>query len=156
MDKAKLEELRDWIEPLTGHPTNVGTIHQSEAKIIVALIDAEVARQTNINLCDACQWGCMGACPMNHGIEFGCGVGNDNVIVCHNYLNQIAYGKYIAQLPSTDSTRASEDVDKAIEDLQCGYDHAKWIDSDYIETPMLAKSVFTVIAALRQMKGEPK
>jgi len=87
--------------------------------VVLALIDAEIARQTVTNLCSHCQWGCMGACPQTDNIVFGCGLGNDNVVECENYINRIAYTRYQAHQTVTD--------DKVRNEIERNNECIKWL-----------------------------
>ena len=83
---------------------------------LARLITAEQNRRANTNLCYDCQLTCMAECPENDNIVFGCGVGNDNVVECKNYISKEAYAKY------QNRRAVSGDVQMAIQDFQNALD----------------------------------
>jgi len=67
------------------------------------LLEKEIMKRKHTNQCLFCVWGCMAECPVNPDVVFGEGVGNDNVIACHNYVNKEAYDKYQNRKQNSDS-----------------------------------------------------
>ena len=89
MKPRRAEELKEWVMCVMKYGL-------PEGNDLIELIDSENNRYMNTNLCETCQWGCIAECPSNPDIGFGTGIGDDNVIACHNYINREAYAKYQA------------------------------------------------------------